>query len=99
MTDMSKRPRWRPRRLNTLLVGFSCMLALITAMGLQVQPFTYLWVTLYTGIAVAVLSISLTSRLERKYREEHQATLDATQDLSRHSPRLVEQQGVDPVVV
>src|SRR5437762_4571898 len=95
MTDMSKRPRWRPRRLNTLLVGFACMLALITAMGLQVQPFTYLWVTLYTGIAVAVLSISLTSRLERKYREDHQATLDAKQDLRRLSARVGEAQEMD----
>ena len=31
---MNKRQRWRPRRLNTLLVGFACMLALIIAMGL-----------------------------------------------------------------
>jgi len=38
---MSTRQRWRPKRLNTLLVGFACMLALITAMGLQVRPFTY----------------------------------------------------------
>lgn len=86
---MSKRPRWRPRRLDTLLVGFACMLALITAMGLQVRPFTYLWVSLYTGIAVAILSISLTVQLERRYREEHQATLAAKQDLQRLSSRLV----------
>jgi signal transduction histidine kinase len=65
------------------------MLALIIAMGLQVRPFTYLWVTLYTGIAVAILSISLTSRLERKYQEEHQATVVAKQDLQRLSARLV----------
>ena len=74
---MSKRQRWRPRRLNTLLVGFACMLALITAMGFQVQPFTYLWVSLYTGLAVAVLAISLTVQLEKKYREEHEAALEA----------------------
>src|ERR1700756_4304103 len=64
---MSKRPRRRPRRLDTLLVGFACMLALITAMGLQIRPFTYLWVSLYTGVAVAVLAVSLTMRLEHKY--------------------------------
>jgi len=86
---MSKRPRWRPSRVDTLLVGFACMLALITAMGLQVRPFTYLWVTLYTGIAVAVLSISLTGRLEKQYRDEHDATLAAKQDLQRLSARLV----------
>src|SRR5881396_3342702 len=81
--------RWRPRRVNTLLVGFACMLALITAMGLQVRPFTYLWVSLYTGIAVAVLSISLTVKLEKQYKGEHQAALDAKLDLQRLSSRLV----------
>src|SRR5258707_291035 len=81
--------RWRPRRVNTLFVGFACMLALITAMGLQLRPFTYLWVSLYTGIAVAILSISLTSRLEKSYQQEHQATLAAKQDLQRLSARLV----------
>jgi len=86
---MPRHPRWRPRRVDTLLVGFACMLALITAMGLQVRPFTYLWVTLYTGIAVAVLSISLTGRLEKQYRDEHDATLAAKQDLQRLSARLV----------
>src|SRR5437899_5224608 len=86
---MSKRPRWRPSRVDTLLVGFACMLALITAMGLQLRPFTYLWVSLYTGIAVAILSISLTSRLEKSYQQEHQATLAAKQDLQRLSARLV----------
>src|SRR3989441_4313843 len=86
---MSRRPRRRPRRLDTLLVGFACMLALITAMGLQVHPFTYLWVSLYTGVAVAVLSISLTMRLEKKYQDEHQAALAAKQDLQRLSSRLV----------
>src|SRR5712671_872457 len=86
---MPKRPRWRPRRLNTLLVGFACMLALITAMGLQVQPFTYLWVSLYTGLAVAVLAISLTVQLERKYLAEHDAALEAKRDLQRLSARLV----------
>src|SRR3954454_20709124 len=74
---MSKRPRWRPRRFNTLLVGYACMLALIIAMGLQVQPFTYLWVSLYTGVAVAILSISLNNSLEKKYLAEHRAALDA----------------------
>jgi signal transduction histidine kinase len=86
---MWKRPRWRPRRVDTLLVGFACMLALITAMGLQIRPFTYLWVSLYTGIAVAVLSVSLTGRLEQQYRDEHDATLAAKQDLQRLSARLV----------
>jgi signal transduction histidine kinase len=86
---MSKRQRWRPRRLNTLIVGFACMLALITAMGMQVQPFTYLWVTLYTGFAVAVLAISLTVQLEKKYRDEHEAALEAKRDLQRLSARLV----------
>ena len=86
---MSKRQRWRPRRLNTLLVGFACMLALITAMGMQIQPFTYLWVSLYTGLAVAVLAISLTVQLERKYLKEHDAALEAKQDLQRLSARLV----------
>jgi signal transduction histidine kinase len=86
---MSKHLRWRPRRVDTLLVGFACMLALITAMGLQVRPFTYLWVTLYTGVAVAVLSVSLTLRLEKQYRDEHDATVAAKQDLQRLSARLV----------
>lgn len=86
---MVKRARRGPRRLDTLLVGFACMLALITAMGLQVRPFTYLWVTLYTAIAVAVLSISLTMRLEKQYHDEHEATLAAKQDLQRLSARLV----------
>src|SRR5436190_4989711 len=86
---MSKLHRWRPRRMDTLLVGFACMLALITAMGLQVRPFTYLWVTLYTGLAVAVLSISLALQLEKRYQGEHQATLAAKLDLQRLSSRLV----------
>src|SRR5262245_2688921 len=86
---MPKRRRWRPRRLDTLFVGFACMLAVITAMGLQVRPFTYLWVALYTGFAVAVLSISLSMRLEKKYQQEHQAALAAKQDLQRLSARLV----------
>src|SRR4030088_2870061 len=86
---MWKRPRWRPRRVDTLIVGFACMLALITAMGLQVRPFTYLWVSLYTGVAVAILSVSLTGRLEKQYRDEHEATLAAKQDLQRLSARLV----------
>jgi len=54
-----------------------------------VRPFTYLWVSLYTGFAVAVLSISLTIQLERRYRAEHQAALAAKQDLQRLSSRLV----------
>ena len=86
---MSKRPRWRPRRQTTLLVGFSCMLALITAMGLEVRPFTYLWVTLYTGVAVAILSLSLNNKLEKKYLDEHKAALEAKRDLQRLSARLV----------
>jgi hypothetical protein len=60
---LSMSRRCRPRRLDTLVVGFACMLALITAMGLQIHPFTYLWVSLYTGFAVAVLAVSLTVRL------------------------------------
>src|SRR5258708_12707781 len=86
---MWKRPPGRQRRVDTLIVGFACMLALITAMGLQVRPFTYLWVSLYTGIAVAVLSVSLTGRLEKQYRDEHEATLAAKLDLQRLSSRLV----------
>ena len=86
---MLKGLRWRPRRVDTLLVGFVCMLALITAMGMQVRPFTYLWVSLYTGVAVAVLSVSLTLRLEKQYRAEHEAALAAKEDLRRLSARLV----------
>ena len=86
---MSRVLRWRPRRVDTLLVGFACMLALITAMGMQVRPFTYLWVSLYTGVAVAVLSVSLTLRLEKQYRTEHEAALAAKEDLRRLSARLV----------
>jgi signal transduction histidine kinase len=65
------------------------MLALITAMGLQIRPFTYLWVSLYTGFAVAVLAVSLTMRLEKQYKDEHEATLAAKRDLQRLSARLV----------
>ncbi len=86
---MTFRLTWRPRRLDTLIVGFACMLALITAMGLQVRPFTYMWVALYTGLAVAVLSVSLTRRLEKKYQLEHEETLAAKRDLQRLSARLV----------
>src|ERR1700736_4102989 len=89
---MSKRRRWRPSRVDTLVVGFACMLALITAMGLQIHPFTYLWVSLYTGVAVAVLAVSLTVRLEKKYLGEHEATLAAKRDLQRLSARLVASQ-------
>ena len=71
------------------------MLALITAMGLQVRPFTYLWVSLYTGIAVAVLAISLSAQLEKKYLEEHNAALQAKQDLQRLSARLVAAQEIE----
>src|SRR2546421_155151 len=86
---MSKSQRWRPRRQDTLFVGFACMLALIIAMGLQIHPFIYLWVSLYTGFAVAVLAVSLTVRLEKKYLGEHEATLAAKRDLQRLSARLV----------
>src|SRR5262249_26590526 len=79
----------RPRRLDTLFVGFACMLALITAMGLQIRPFTYLWVSLYTGFAVAVLALTLTVRLEKENRDEHDAVLSAKQDLQRLPARLV----------
>ncbi len=68
------------------------MLALITAMGLQIHPFTYLWVSLYTGFAVAVLAVGLTVRLEKKYQGEHKATLAAKRDLQRLSARLVASQ-------
>src|SRR5438105_15199315 len=85
--------RWRPRRQDTLFVGFACMLALIIAMGLQVHPFTYLWVSLYTGFAVAVLSISLTIRLEKQYQQEHEKMVAAKEDLQRLSARLVAAQG------
>jgi len=71
------------------------MLALITAMGLQVRPFTYLWVSLYTGIAVAVLAISLSAQLEKKYLEEHDAALQAKLDLQRLSARLVTAQELE----
>src|SRR2546429_4318020 len=86
---LSASRRCRPRRLDTLLVGFACMLALIIAMGLQIHPFIYLWVSLYTGFAVAVLAVSLTVRLEKKYLGEHEATLAAKRDLQRLSARLV----------
>jgi signal transduction histidine kinase len=65
------------------------MLALITAMGLQIHPFIYLWVSLYTGIAVAVLTFTLTIRLDRQYRVEQEAAIGAKQDLQRLSARLV----------
>jgi signal transduction histidine kinase len=68
----ASRRRRHPRRLDTLLVGNACMLALITAMGLQIRPFTYLWVSLYTGFAVAVLAVSLTVRLERRHQQQLQ---------------------------
>lgn len=71
------------------------MLALITAMGLQVRPFTYLWVSLYTGVAVAVLAISLSAQLEKKYLEEHDAALQAKLDLQRLSARLVTAQELE----
>src|SRR5260370_39574677 len=90
---LSMSRRCRPRRLDTLVVGFACMLALITAMGLQIHPFTYLWVSLYTGFAVAVLAVSLTIRLEKKYLGEHEATLAAKRDLQRLSARLGASQG------
>jgi signal transduction histidine kinase len=89
---LSTSRRCRPRRLDTLVVGFACMLALITAMGLQIHPFTYLWVSLYTGVAVAVLAVSLTVRLEKKYLGEREATLAAKRDLQRLSARLVASQ-------
>lgn len=68
------------------------MLALIIAMGLQVRPFTYLWVSVYTGLAVAVLALSLTIQLEKKYLAEHDAALEAKRDLQRLSARLVSSQ-------
>lgn len=81
-----------PRRIYTILVGFFCMIALIVAMGLQIRPFTYLWVSLYTSFAVAVLVIGLNARLEQQYEREHQTALDAQEDLRRLSSRLVEAQ-------
>ena len=44
---------------------------------------------LYTGLSVAVLSVSLTRRLEKKYQQEHEETLAAKGDLQRLSARLV----------
>ncbi len=88
---MAKRG-WRPRRMDTILVGLGCMLALVIAMGLQIRPFTYLWVSLYTAVAVSTLVIGLTARLERQYEEEHDQLLAARSDLKRLSARLVEAQ-------
>ncbi|MBI1791439.1 MAG: sensor histidine kinase [Acidobacteria bacterium] len=82
----------RPRRITTILVGFGCMIALIVAMGLQVRPFTYLWVSVYTAFAVAVLVVGLNARLESQYREEHRRALAAQEDLRRLSQRLVSSQ-------
>ncbi|MGH9660705.1 MAG: sensor histidine kinase [Bryobacteraceae bacterium] len=82
----------RPSRKHTILVGFACMILLITAMGLQVRPFTYLWVALYTSVAVATLVLSLNARLERQYEDEHRKAITAQQDLRRLSSRLVEAQ-------
>src|SRR5439155_8109972 len=45
--------------------------------------------SLYTGVAVAILSISLNNTLEKKYLAEHNAALEAKQDLQRLSARLV----------
>jgi signal transduction histidine kinase len=78
--------------MDTIIVGLICMLALVIAMGLQIRPFTYLWVSVYTAVAVSVLVISLTMRLEQKYEAEHQRVLSAQQDLKRLSARLVEAQ-------
>ncbi|MGH9721570.1 MAG: sensor histidine kinase [Bryobacteraceae bacterium] len=89
---MGERKRRRPQRRHTIIVGFVCMIALITAMGMQIRPFTYLWVSLYTAFAVAVLVISLNSRLEKQYEQEHSRALRAQQDLRRLSARLVEAQ-------
>ena len=84
---------WRkPKRLHTIMVGFVCMIALIVAMGLQIRPFTYLWVSVYTAFAVAVLTVTLNARLEKQYLEEHQRALAAREDLRRLSARLVEAQ-------
>ena len=82
----------KPSRMDTIIVGLICMLALVIAMGLQIRPFTYLWVSVYTAVAVSVLVISLTMRLEQKYEAEHQRVLTAQQDLKRLSARLVEAQ-------
>jgi signal transduction histidine kinase len=82
----------RPSRMDTIIVGLLCMLALIVAMGLQIRPFTYLWVSLYTAIAVSALVISMTMRLEQRVESEHQRVLNAQQDLKRLSARLVQAQ-------
>ena len=68
------------------------MIALVTAMGLQVRPFAYLAVSLYTAFAVAVLVIGLNARLEREADQEHDKAVAAEQDLRRLSSRLVEAQ-------
>ena len=61
----------------------------MVAMGLQVRPFMYLWVSLYTALAVAVLSIGLTIRLEKQYESEQNKVIEAKDDLQRLSARLV----------
>lgn len=90
-----KTTSWRPRRMDTILVGLGCMLALVIAMGLQIRPFTYLWVSVYTAIAVSILVVGLTARLERQYEQEHQQVLAAQRDLKRLSARLVEAQEIE----
>jgi signal transduction histidine kinase len=81
-----------PQRTHTIIVGFVCMIALVLAMGLQIRPFTYLWVSLYTAVAVAVLVLSLTARLEKHAEEEQAKALDAQADLRRLSASLLESQ-------
>jgi signal transduction histidine kinase len=89
----ANRKKWKPRRFNTLVVGFVCMLALIVAMGLQVRPFSYLWVSLYTGFAIAVLTTTLTLRLEQQLhkrdaeREEYRSHLE--REVERRTSELL----------
>lgn len=81
--------RRRPRRMQTIIVGLACMIALVVAMGLQIRPFTYLWVSLYTALAVSILVVGWTARLETRVEEEHVSLQEAREDLRRLSSRLV----------
>jgi signal transduction histidine kinase len=51
-----------------------------------------MWISLFTGVSVAVMVVGLNARLEGKYRQEHQKLVMAKQDLQRLSARLVQVQ-------
>lgn len=87
--------RRRPRRITTIMVGFGCMIALVIAMGLQVRPFTYLWVSLYIAFAVAVLVVGLNSKLEKQAESEHKLAIEAKESMRRLSARLIEAQELE----